>query len=732
MLLLHRHKKDLAFWAEATLHSYSQVFFSQSGLLAGCVLLVSFFSPAVGLSGLCAVLFVNAVARATGFSQQQIRHGLYGFNALLLGLALGYTYRFSPAFVVFFFSANALLFIFTVWMNGYFEKQQLPFLSFPFLLTYWIVTKAASAFSAIQFDDSHAYVINRALLQQGSWMYNVAHCLDDAALPDIFSVYFRTLAGTFFQNSVLGGVLIAAGLLFFSRIAFSLSLLGLASAYLFYSLLGADTAALNNHLVGANFIFMAIAIGCFYIVPETSSYLAVIALTPLLLFLLIFTDKALQVFQLRSFTLSFSVLVTIFLFFLHRRWMHDILHLVAVQYYSAEKTLYKYLSAVCRFRNEHLAKVYLPFWGEWMVSQGHDGGITHLGDWGKAIDFVICDRELKTYRAPGTQKEDFYCYSKPVLAPMDGYIYDIVNNVDDNDINAVNTEKNWGNTIIINHLNGLFSQISHLRRDSIKVNIGEYVTKGTVLAACGNSGRSPEPHIHFQLQKEARTGAPTLSYPIAYFIERDDRNLALRVSEIPREGTLISNVETIPDVVTAFGFMPGQKIVFHPEDNAGERHEWDVLTDAWNRTYIFCRQTRSAAYFVNDGTMFYFTDFEGRRNSLLFRFYLAAFRVLLAAYPGIRVEDEYPLTDYSSPALRWMHDFIAPFGRFLRAGYESIVEEEEKNPGDSVQRIHSKAVSRLAGRPARQMDFEIALEDGRIRQLKVTTKNKTTNYICAA
>ena len=187
---------------------------------------------------------------------------------------------------------------------------------------------------------------------------------------------------------------------------------------------------------------------------------------------------------------------------------------------SAEKTIYKYITSIHRFKNAHLAKIQLPFWGEWYVSQGYNGKITHLGEWGNALDFVIVDETNQTFQGSGTLREDFYCYNKPVIAPLDGYIYEIINNVEENEISGVNTSDNWGNTLVMNHLNGLFSQISHFKKDSFKVVVGDYVSKGTVLGTCGNSGRSPEPHIHFQLQTEPKVGAKTLAYPIAYFLEK--------------------------------------------------------------------------------------------------------------------------------------------------------------------------------------------------------------------
>jgi hypothetical protein len=163
-----------------------------------------------------------------------------------------------------------------------------------------------------------------------------------------------------------------------------------------------------------------------------------------------------DVFQLKSFTLSFSVIISLFLLFLQHRWFHKFLHLVTIQYYSAEKTIYKFITSINRFKNEHLVKIQLPFWGEWFVSQGYNGKITHLGDWGKALDFVIVDESTETYKELGKSREDFYCYNKPILAPLDGYVYEIINTIEENEIAGVNTDDNWGNTIIINHLNCIF------------------------------------------------------------------------------------------------------------------------------------------------------------------------------------------------------------------------------------------------------------------------------------
>jgi len=719
----------IKYWLEGILHSYSQIFFSLNKVFAVILVLVTFFSPPIGFSGFCAVLITNIFAHVIGFRKSEIQEGLFGFNALFLGMALGFDYQFNGTFALLFVVAMLMLLLITAVLKGVFTRSYLPFLSFPFLITYWIISLASSNLSQLHFDESSIYITNQIAKNQDTIFYQIVHSLDFVQMPNMVIIYFKTLAGTFFQSTILAGVFVALGLLYFSRIAFSLSVIGFASAYFFYSLFGADVNDLNYHLLGSNFIFLAIGIGCFYIIPNKYSYLTVFLLTPLLMILLIFLGKIMWVFQLKAFTLSFSVICTAFLFALHQRWFHKFLYLVTIQYYSAEKTIYKYMSSIKRFKDAHLAKISLPFWGEWVVSQGYNGKITHLGEWGNALDFEILDSQLKTYKGEGVSTEDYYSYNKPVIAPLDGYIYDIINNVEDNDIAQVNTEQNWGNTIVMNHLNGLFSQISHIKKDSMKVAIGEYVTKGTVVATCGNSGRSPEPHIHFQLQLLPTIGAKTLNYPISYFIERNNNRQELKISSIPKEGTFISNVQISSLLINSFSFYPGRKITFQKE-NSNLFITWEVFTDEWNRSYIYCSETKSYAYFINDGAMFYFTDFEGDKKSLLFNFYLAMYRTLLGYYADIDVSDSVPLIHFNSKWIQWIQDFVAPFYLFTKANYTSKFTYTDNINSPSVIRLSSSVEAKFVNYTFKKMNFELELKDEKIYRFTIYHSETNENYIC--
>ncbi|MFF5476804.1 M23 family metallopeptidase [Streptomyces sp. NPDC012935] len=56
-----------------------------------------------------------------------------------------------------------------------------------------------------------------------------------------------------------------------------------------------------------------------------------------------------------------------------------------------------------------------------------------------------------------------------------------------------------GNHLILDLGNGTYAAYAHLRRGSLAVREGDRVHAGQVIARCGNSGNSSEPHLHFQL-----------------------------------------------------------------------------------------------------------------------------------------------------------------------------------------------------------------------------------------
>jgi murein DD-endopeptidase MepM/ murein hydrolase activator NlpD len=145
----------------------------------------------------------------------------------------------------------------------------------------------------------------------------------------------------------------------------------------------------------------------------------------------------------------------------------------------------------------------LPFDGPWTVVWGgrtlKENRYASLPDQRFAADFAIV-RDGRTHRGEGRVNTDYYCFGQPVLAPGAGTVVEAVDSVADNAPAATNQYQPLGNEVVIDHGNGEFSFLTHLERGSVHVAAGDHVTAGERVGACGNSGWSAEPHLHYNLQ----------------------------------------------------------------------------------------------------------------------------------------------------------------------------------------------------------------------------------------
>jgi murein DD-endopeptidase MepM/ murein hydrolase activator NlpD len=561
----------------------------------------------------------------------------------------------------------------------------LPFLSIPFVISFWLILLPSGQLANLGLTQRNVFWLNEMYAFGGKPLVDFFQTIDNLPLNRMVIVYLRSLSSIIFQDNLVTGILIATALLIGSRIAFILSITGFVTAYLFAHLIGSDMASFSFYNIGANYILVAIAAGGFFTIPSRYSYLWVVLLVPITSLAILFMTRLSTYLQLPFFSLPFSIIVISFVYFLYLRVKPGKLILTPFQYYSPEVNLYTYRSSTDRMTGNQFFPLYPPFWGEWMVSQGYSGKYTHNGEWESAIDFVLVDEMNTTHQNTSKSKEDFYCYNKPVIAPADGIIVEIVDHIDDNEPGKVNSTNNWGNTIIIKHLNSLYTQISHLKAGSFLVRKGDYVRKGEIVAYCGNSGRSPEPHLHFQVQTTPLTGSKTLHYPFGYYLLRTIDGLRLISFSIPSEGDKISNISTNPLLKNAYDLQPGMimKFRYGNENEMSKTASWEVFTDAYNNKYMYCSETQSTAFFVNDGTMFYFTSFYGNHKSLLYYFYLTSYKVLLGYYENIEINDLFPLHILRKNKISlWLNDLIAPFYQFLKVYYSNkpVLSDSPVNP----------------------------------------------------
>jgi hypothetical protein len=292
-----------------------------------------------------------------------------------------------------------------------------------------------------------------------------------------------------------------------------------------------------------------------------------------------------------------------------------------------------------------------------------------------------------------------------------------VAHIEDNEIGQVNTIDNWGNTIVIKHANGLYSKVSHLKKNSIKVKSGDFVKRGDLLGMVGNSGRSPEPHLHFQVQATPYIGSKTLPYPFAYFLHKTGSSFELSSFGVPAAGSTVSPVIINNAIKQAFAFQLGYIATLYTEGRPPEKLE--VFTDEFNQSYIYSKTMGATAYFINNGTTFYFTSFYGDQQSLLYCFYMAAYKVLFITDPVTKVEDIYPLQLAPGKRLLWLHDLVAPFYQFVKLSYESLFIT-----GDPYPIIHSQQYKTGFGTKKQTMEAFINFDGNGIKTFTVESNGK--------
>ena len=717
----------------ATLNSYSVIFFFNNRLFALVLMAVSFFNFFAGLTGFIAALTAVIIANSMGFNKIELKKGLFSFNALLVGIGMG-TF-FDPSFV--FFSllllAALLSLILSVTLAAWLGKYGLPHLSIPFVVTFWFIMMPAAQFENLGLTQRNIYWINEVYALGGNSMLNFFQTINTLPVNKIVDIYFRSMSSIFFQDNLIAGFLVATALLVRSRIAFSLSVIGFLSAYFFAQFTGSDAASITYYNIGANYVMVAIAIGAFFVIPSKYSYLWAVLLVPLTSLVLLFMSKFFGYFQLQVFSLPFSFVVILFVYFLHLRLNPSKLQITPLQHYSPEVNLYTFTNNKERLANLLYFPLYLPFWGEWTVTQAHNGKHTHKGDWGHAFDFMLRDDEAKTYATNGLLCEDYYCYNKPVLACADGIVEEIIDHIDDNEIGKINTANNWGNTIVIRHLSGLYTQLSHLKKGAFKVAKGDFVKQGDLLALCGNSGRSPEPHLHVQVQTSPLVGSRTIDYPFAYYHQKEHLTQRLHQFSRPLEGAVVSGISITTSLKTAFDILPNTLLEYSYANQKGEAKSevWEAYTDAYNNKYLYCRATESTAFYVNDGSMFYFTSFNGDTKSLLYYFYLSAYRVCFCDIDRESLTDAMPLIVVKRRKFTiWLHDFIAPFYPFIRVWFSQDCEVNNNPFVADELTLKSKVEVSIFGRIQCESTSQIVVKEKSIYEFSYHSNDVNIKAVC--
>jgi urea transporter len=657
---------------ELVLRPYAQIVFARDLWPGLFVLLAIAAAPRLALATLGALAVAHLTAWVFGLGRRVVREGTGATTAVLATLALAVFAPGGghPAVLIFFAAVLAVLL--SASFEAVFSSVALPTHSLPFIATAWIVHLAARSLPA-----SDAML---ALTTPASW------------LPaSIFAPSWLDVpASLLFLHGSVAGILVLIAIALHSRISLLLAVVGgLVAAGMRLSLRADMDPSLVDVLASFNAVLTAMALGGVWFVPQPSSViLAAVgaAISSLLAYAL---APALGIAFLPVLSLPFVVTTHLVLTAARRREA-DTRPRSTVPMDRPEEALASHLMRVRRFGDVAWLPFRLPFRGEWTVTQGYDGEYTHKGLWRHGMDFEVCDADGNTRARDGASLRDYHCYGLPVLAAGLGTVASIHEGIDDNAPGEVNTHDNWGNAVVIAHGLGLYSVYAHLQPSSIRVRPGEVVTPGIEIARCGNSGRSPEPHLHFQLQRLPALGSPTMPADFGDVVSRGDDGFRLSTRVVPSQGDLVRPVMRDEALARALSFLPGS--VWELSDGEGGRELAKVELDLLGR-----RQLRTARAELTidpyDGG-FVVVNFSGHARSLLRFLLIALARVPFDQADSLSWEEELPGRLLLSGYRRAIADFLAVFAP--NVGRTRVQYTCRREPGSVVlegesRRFHSRA-----------------------------------------
>lgn len=188
-------------------------------------------------------------------------------------------------------------------------------------------------------------------------------------------------------------------------------------------------------------------------------------------------------------------------------------------------------------------KMILPFKEEWFVFWGGTNVEQnyHVAEISQqfAYDILMVD-DGSSFQGDPKKNESYYAFGKDIIAPCDARVVSVIKGVKDNVPGILNPDQLTGNTIVLEADTNEYILMAHLREGSITVQEGQDVRQGDVLAQCGNSGNSTEPHLHLSLQNhidmEKSTGAKL-------FFERVIVNGEIKEDYLPVKEDFVKNIE---------------------------------------------------------------------------------------------------------------------------------------------------------------------------------------------
>jgi urea transporter len=639
-------------WVDAILHAYSILFFTQKKWLGACLLVCTFVLPSFAWLGLVSVVVALIVGVGLGFDRSALRNGSLLFNSLLVGMTVAYLRGYQEIdgdhLLMLVITASLLALFVSVMMNSMvYNLTGLPAMSLPF-----VVVSMALFFLF--------FSLNWMPVVSSVPQYLIA---EPSGMSVWIHAFFQSFGALLFIPHAGVGVVLFVALLVHSRLAGVYAVVAFAAGVWFLAGFGYEIEQESLAWVTFNLVLTGIALGGGFFVPSRSSLALVVLGSFFCASIAIAVRVFLLHFNIPPLALPFNLVVLMMVYALRLRTDVKSLHASPIPGGEPERNFRKFASDQVRFADAYLPELHPPFSGDRVVTQGVDGGITHRDAWKYALDFEVVDLDgQKSEPSDSWNLEDYYTYGSPVLAPCNGQVVRVIQDVEDNPVGGNDLQNNWGNLVILRTDAGLFVKLCHFKKEGVNVAMGDHVVTGALLGVCGNSGRSPIPHLHMQMQTSDEIGSATIPFRLVNYQKREKEDWLFCRRGLPEQDARISAVIEDRKLAMCFEQLLDRQFVYDVEiDGQTSQETISVGLDVWGNFLFQSRETGVSITARIIDCVFTVLDVKGSKNSILLIAWPALQRIPLIRGSEVKWREKLDLSVLDSPWLRVWKDLYEPF-----------------------------------------------------------------------
>nr|WP_272212980.1 urea transporter [Marinicella sp. W31]MDC2878916.1 urea transporter [Marinicella sp. W31] len=247
------------------LRGAGQVFFMENALTGGLFLAAIAYASYAGgnwvtlVGAIVGVCVATLTARLLECDEDSITSGLFGFNGILVGVAIPTFISASPQLWFYVVVGAAMSTVVTAALSAMITKSWgIPASTGPFVLTGWLLVAGAYTFGALDVSGDSPKLVSDYI----SGAERIPSHLE------LVQIFFRNIGQVYLLGNEISGAIILLGILIASRVAGIAAVLGSLVAMATAIALRAEPHSVVQGLYGFSAVLTAMAVGVVFLKPS--------------------------------------------------------------------------------------------------------------------------------------------------------------------------------------------------------------------------------------------------------------------------------------------------------------------------------------------------------------------------------------------------------------------------------------------------------------------------------